>query len=272
MRWFKHMTASGNDEKLSRLKDKFGLEGYGFWWTVLEIVAEKVGEDARTSAEFSLKKWGSLAGVSPKKFQTLAEFCANLELFSIKFDQDLLCIDIPNILKYRDEYTERLHKKSGQYRDKLRPSRARGTDTDTDTEADTEAEKERVRARPRSTPKPAPEKLKFGEHGNVLLTEEEHNNLCRKFTPDRTEKAIAFLDLHIGAKGKDDYKSHNLALQKWVFDAVNEREAKQARASPPGAQPFRSLAQLRMDANRAAADEAEELLFGPKSEERHATV
>ena len=234
MRWFKHMTASGNDEKLSRLKDKFGLEGYGFWWAVLEIVAEKVGEDAQTSAEFSLKKWGSLVGVSPKKFRTLAEFCANIELFSIKFDQDLLCIDMPNILKYRDEYTERLHKKSGQNRDKLGPSRARGTDTEAeaDTEVKKKREKEKAHAHSKSTPKVQPEKLKFGENGNVLLSQEEHDSLCRKFTPELTQKAIAFLDLHIGAKGKDEYKSHNLAMQKWVFDAVQEREAKQARASP----------------------------------------
>lgn len=75
-------------------------------------------------------------------------------------------------------------------------------------------------------------KTKFGENGNVLLTQEEHDNLCRKFTLELTEKAIAFLDLHIGAKGRDEYKSHNLAMQKWVFDAVKEREAKKARASP----------------------------------------
>ena len=78
-----------------------------------------------------------------------------------------------------------------------------------------------------------PKKLRFGENGNVLLTPEEHESLCRKFTPELTEKAISFLDLHIGAKGKDEYKSHNLAMQKWVFDAVKEREAKKARASPP---------------------------------------
>ena len=102
MRWFKHMTASGNDEKLSRLKDKFGLEGYGFWWAVLEIVAEKVGEDAQTSAEFSLKKWGSLVGVSPKKFRTLAEFCANLELFSLTLHENILKISFDNGLRVYD--------------------------------------------------------------------------------------------------------------------------------------------------------------------------
>lgn len=79
-----------------------------------------------------------------------------------------------------------------------------------------------------------PDKLRFGENGNVRLTQAQHDSLCAKFGPEPTAKAIALLDLHIGAKGKDEYKDHNLALQKWVFDAVKEREARQARASPPG--------------------------------------
>jgi len=135
MRWFKHMTASSDDEKLSRLKDAYGLEGYGFWWSVVEIVADKVGEVRQTSAEFSPKKWGNLVGISPKKFRILAEFCANLQLFSVAFSENLIKIDMPNILKFRDEYTERQHKKSGQNRDKL-PPLLTDTEADTDTEED----------------------------------------------------------------------------------------------------------------------------------------
>jgi len=87
----------------------------------------------------------------------------------------------------------------------------------------------------RSAKKPQPEKSRFGENGNVLLTAGEYAALCQKFTPELTDKAVAFLDLHIGAKGKDEYKSHNLAMQKWVFDAVKEREQRHggpSRASP----------------------------------------
>ncbi len=70
------------------------------------------------------------------------------------------------------------------------------------------------------------EKKAYGDNAFVLLTADEHIKLCEKFTPDLTTKAINFLDLHIGSKGKDPYKSHYLALQKWVFDAVREREAR----------------------------------------------
>jgi len=91
----------------------------------------------------------------------------------------------------------------------------------------------RARAGSKKSAAPEPAKQKHGEHGNVMLTQVEHDRLCAKFGAEKTQKAIAFLDLHIGAKGKDEYKDHNLALQKWVFDAVEEREARKARASPP---------------------------------------
>lgn len=285
MRWFKHMTHSFRDEKLARLCDEYGLEGYGFWWKVVEIVAEKITENDETSVTFSAKFWGNSLGISPKKFQKMAEFCANIGLFSIKFSENSITVDMPNILKFRDEYTERKCRKSGQCRDKLRPlARAFSSSyeeekTEAEIEAETEKEKgekekkhtrslsekeqptfpqsgiddcaeptgedpspgprvvsQPLKTRTRKEKRPEPAKDRFGEYGNVLLTPEEHESLCEKFTPELTAKAIAFLDLHIGAKGKDEYKSHNLALRKWVFDAVKEREAKKSRAYPSNPQ------------------------------------
>lgn len=134
MRWFKHMTASGNDEKLSRLKDRYGLEGYGFWWTIVEIIAGFVDENGKTSVTFSAKKWGNLAGISAKKFQTLAEFCANLGCFSIKNDENSITIDMPNILKYRDEWSKKKGKNSGETPEKLR---SKDTDIYIDTDNNT---------------------------------------------------------------------------------------------------------------------------------------
>lgn len=106
MKWFCHMTSSANDEKLSALMDEYGLEGYGFWWRVVEIVGTYVDEKGKHSVKLSPKKWGNLLGISPKKFQTLAEFCANLELIFIKNDKNIIEISIPNILKYCDTYTK----------------------------------------------------------------------------------------------------------------------------------------------------------------------
>ena len=99
-------------------------------------------------------------------------------------------------------------------------------------------EKERAPARPpvRSVRVGEDEpKQRHGEYGNVLLTEAELDRLRRDYGPDATDETVALLDQHLGASRKrDPYKSHYLAMRKWVFDAVAERRQKQRRA---GARP-----------------------------------
>ncbi|MDE7240284.1 helix-turn-helix domain-containing protein [Desulfovibrio sp.] len=108
----------------------------------------------------------------------------------------------------------------------------------------------RVRARARS---PQAVKEAFGEYGNVRLTAEEHQRLMADFGEKDTAAAIEFLDLHLGARrGADPYKSHYLAMRKWVFNAVAEqaRRAGTPRASP--GQPVKSWQEREFEAAQAA--------------------
>lgn len=72
-----------------------------------------------------------------------------------------------------------------------------------------------------------PAKHKHGEYAHVLLTDSEYQKLCDDYTESLTKKAITYLDEYIEMKGVK-YKSHNMAMRKWVFDAVKEKEAKNA--------------------------------------------
>ena len=89
----------------------------------------------------------------------------------------------------------------------------------------------------------APEKEQKHHHGkHVLLTDAEFDRLGRDYGEEARDEAIAYLDNHIEMKG---YKanSHNLALRKWVFDAVKEdklrkqklaRDEQNLQKAPPG--------------------------------------
>lgn len=78
----------------------------------------------------------------------------------------------------------------------------------------------------------------LGEFGNVRLSPDELARLEADFSPERTREAVALLDLHLGAKrGADPYKSHYLAMRKWVFDALWEREARKARFNGAAGRP-----------------------------------
>lgn len=167
MRWFKHMTDARNDEKISALSDKFGLEGIGFYWTVLEIVAQKMNEKLQTSASFSAKKWGSFAGISAKKFQNLAEFCASLNLFEMKNEGNLISINIPKLLFIKDEHTRKTCKNSGVYPDKVGSLSRLDIDIDIDKEEEFKTPLTPLTENEASCPAPRPPVGVGGERKNT---------------------------------------------------------------------------------------------------------
>lgn len=123
MKWLKHMTCSGEDEKLSAVIDELGYEGYGVYWRLLEIVADKMESKGEPSCSYSLKRWANLFGFYPKKFEKFSKtfekhsliFCKTFEKHFeniSKTSEKLLEISIPNLLKYQDKYTKKLQKTS----------------------------------------------------------------------------------------------------------------------------------------------------------------
>lgn len=95
--------------------------------------------------------------------------------------------------------------------------------SEADKEADKEEDKERDKDNNRRTRTP---KSKYGEFQRVLLTDAEYEKLVQDYGRAQTGKAIHFLDEYIEEKGYKS-KSHNLAIRRWVMDAVKEREAPQ---------------------------------------------
>lgn len=113
MRWFKHLTDSWHDEKLSLVVADHGLEIYGFWWRILEIIGKQMDASGKTNCQYPDKVWGKFCGVSPKKFQKLARVLNENNLIILKNGQNHTDICVPNLLKFRDEYTR---KESGKVR------------------------------------------------------------------------------------------------------------------------------------------------------------
>jgi hypothetical protein len=71
-----------------------------------------------------------------------------------------------------------------------------------------------------------PEKVchKRGEYGHVLLSDEEIERLGKDYGEDMAQRAIQFLDEYMQMHGKS-YKDCNLAIRKWVIDAVKKKDS-----------------------------------------------
>lgn len=120
MRWFKHLTMAHEDFGLSAIAEEMGAEAYGVYWLLLEAVAGPMDkESTRPILTHSDVKWASICHVSVRKFRSIAIRLRELRLIETRSMQNRLLIEVPNLLKYRDEYS----KKSG-------PAPDSRTDTD----------------------------------------------------------------------------------------------------------------------------------------------
>lgn len=108
MKWFKHISASRNDERIAALEDKCGLEGYGFFWRMLEIVAEQMNVEGKCELKYTQNRWARHANISTKKWLYLLQCCSDVGLMSFQRESDEVVVKIPNLLKYRDTYTKNL--------------------------------------------------------------------------------------------------------------------------------------------------------------------
>lgn len=142
MRWFKHMTDAHDDETMAELTDRFGLEGYGLWWRILEIIASKMDKNSdKCEATFPKKKWRNLCSIyRQSRFDLVTIFlasCKNPKLILSESSDNLLTIKCPNLLKFRDEYASRKSKnrdklptQSGQTPEQDTEYRIQNTDTE----------------------------------------------------------------------------------------------------------------------------------------------
>lgn len=67
MKWFKHYSSARNDERISKVEDSTGLGGYGFYFKVLEVIAEVMDASDSCSVTYSRSRWGRQLNITDKK-------------------------------------------------------------------------------------------------------------------------------------------------------------------------------------------------------------
>ncbi len=148
VKWFKHQSTARNDERIARLEDKCGLEGYGFYFKMLEIVAEGVDASDRCEVTYSISRWGRQTNISTKKFLFLAQCCHDVGLMIAQRCNDDMIVKIPNLLKHRDNHTKNLQVTSKQEteEDKYKEDKEKNKDKENDGVTKPTPAKEKKRA------------------------------------------------------------------------------------------------------------------------------
>lgn len=84
-----------------------------------------------------------------------------------------------------------------------------------------------------------PEKHKYGQYENVLLSDDELEKLSKEYGAEATNRAIEFLSEYMAYKAYR-VRSHYLAMRKWVFTALKEQDIKADRLSVDAARAERA--------------------------------
>lgn len=121
MKWFKHDTDARQDFKLKRLVRRFGMEGYGMYWSVVELLAfetkDQIEGDVRLSLDnYPIEDISHDLNIEPSKAQLVLDFMAETGLIDPElYESKVLCCKA--LAKRSDEYTvkrRRVRTKSGQ--------------------------------------------------------------------------------------------------------------------------------------------------------------
>lgn len=104
------------DTEMDAVLDEHGNAAYGVWWLLLEDIAApmEVGKMV-PSATHSIVKWASICRGSVRGVQSIFKSLSDHRLIVMQSTDNRITISVPNILKYKDEYS----KKSGHTPDQI---------------------------------------------------------------------------------------------------------------------------------------------------------
>ena len=118
MKWIKHFSNAHDNLKFEEIIDKFGWEGYAYYWVLLELVAEQGTNFRLPSGKCWKIKGRKLFKVSNKKFDNYLNLLAKNKLISKKALNNGT-LSIPKMQEYADEYTRKVRSNSRHTPDKL---------------------------------------------------------------------------------------------------------------------------------------------------------
>lgn len=108
MKWFKHETDSMDSEKMKMIIYEFGFEGYGWFWRIMEIIAKQMDETGRCHYDQPVSEWCGNLKVKQRKLRKFLELTTLQSITKAVYSENKLRIEIPNLLKKRDNYTKHL--------------------------------------------------------------------------------------------------------------------------------------------------------------------
>lgn len=114
MKWFKHDSDARHDAKLARLRMKYGLEGYGLYFFLLECIAGNVESHNLTfELEEDAELIAAMTNIHVDRINDMVGDMVKFGLFDRDVDNKIYCL---RMATRTDAYTEKLVRKMNNVR------------------------------------------------------------------------------------------------------------------------------------------------------------
>ncbi len=143
MKWFKHMTDAHDSNDLTKVRVRYGADGYAVYWYCLELIAADLGE--RNNITFELRHDADVIGhnlkIDAAKVEEMMRYMVKIGLFE-QAGGIVTCLKLAKYLDKKSTRNETIHRiidvASSLSRTVPDNSGLSGLDTDTDTDTDTD--------------------------------------------------------------------------------------------------------------------------------------
>lgn len=210
--YFPHYVKVGST--LYILEQKWGNDGYAFWYKLHELLCTQEGHYYDCSKEANCIYLSAYTRIDNCTVENI--ICTLAELGEIdkelwKNDRIIWCQSLVNDLKpLYDKRTSKLPEK---------PIKNNNIEEKTENNIVSATETGDLAPKKKSSKKEKPPKIKYAEF--VTMTQEEHDKLVSEYGQEKTDRMITVLDNYKGSKGKS-YKNDYRAILSWVVDKIEE--------------------------------------------------
>lgn len=106
MKWFKHVSTAGESRSVDLLVQEFGIQGYAWWFLLLELCAEKY-EGGDPKFVFTQRIVRQKLRTTWTRVQLFLDKSQTLGQLSVNYSQSIVELQIPKLAELKDEYTRK---------------------------------------------------------------------------------------------------------------------------------------------------------------------
>lgn len=218
--YFSHDSNAITDTKILNMRADYGLEGYGLYWAVIEMMRNE--EDYKLEiSKNTYRAIKSLTNTTIDVQQYIDDCINDYKLF--KEDNDKFYSDsLLRRMLEKDKKTELARERANKRWNNNANSMQKQC-TSNANKVKENKEKEIKENKSKVNKKEQEEKVHFAEF--VSMTNAEYEKLVSTYGTDFVDQCIDVLDNYKGANGKS-YKSDYRAILNWVIDRVEQNSNK----------------------------------------------